>query len=178
MRTQTHTTPKGLGDTVHDISLASSYYVKYRVWACMCVCVCTFSPGEDVLVQEQACFSLEMKYLPDNSIFTGAQPARQGNNTHPQIHKYLHTHIYLWAHTLKSHIPQKSLGREKIAVCGKVNHSAEEKNAIRHKVTYTCIAERTQKFVEKVWFFFKEKGALQGNQYYTFCRENCRLWQI
>lgn len=142
---------------MHDISLASSYYVKYRVWACMCVCVCAFSPGEDVLVQEQACFSLEMKYLPDNSIFTGAQPARQGNNTHPQIHKYLHTHIYLWAHTLKSHIPQKSLGREKIAVCGKVNHSAEEKLPFVTKLHIPVLQRENRNLWKRYDFFLKRK---------------------
>lgn len=140
---------------------------------CLCVCVCAFSLGDDVLVQEQACFSLEIKYLPDNSIFTRAQPARQGHNTHPQIHTYLHTRLYLWAHTLKSHIPQSSLGREKIAVCGNVNHSAK---GILPFITKLLILQGKQQFVAKVTLFQREKHHCNA-KLIILQRENCHLWQ-
>lgn len=141
----------------HDISLASSYYVKYRVWACMCVCVCAFSPGEDVLVQEQACFSLEMKYLPDNSIFTGAQPARQGHNTHPQIHKYLHTHIYTY-----EHIHWKVIFHRAVL--------AERKLQFLEKLT---IRQKENCHSSQSYIFCREKTAIRGKGKIFFKRERC-----
>lgn len=148
----------------------------------LCVCVfvraCVFS-GEDVLVEEQVCLSLEMKYLPNNSIFSWAQPARQGHKTHKYTRTNTHmltstrwTVIARWVVLAERKLPFMAKFTNKVEIklpC--VANISEWKIAIWGKVEQT--AEGKFIFVAKLTILWRDNCHSK-----TFCRKRPSFSQI